>query len=160
VERALVSPVSVSPLSRLARPLASALAVISCGVALSACDEVPSNVRDAQPYKVQAIKGTDRNLVTMADETAGLLPVETTVVRSSGKQMVVPHNALIYNPDGDVFVYTKPKPETYVRRPVRVARVSGGRAWLSVGPEAGTTIVTTGSAELLATEYEILNQHP
>jgi hypothetical protein len=31
---------------------------------------------------------------------------------------------------------------------------------LSKGPRSGTTIVTTGSAELLATEYEILNQHP
>jgi hypothetical protein len=156
----MVSPVSVSPLSRLTRPLASALAAIGCVVALSACDEVPSNLREAQPYKVSPIKGTDRNLVNMADGTAALLPVETTVVRGSGKQKIVPHNALIYNPDGDVFVYTKPKAETYVRRPVRVDRVSGDRVWLSAGPEAGTTIVTTGSAELLATEYEILNQHP
>jgi multidrug efflux pump subunit AcrA (membrane-fusion protein) len=142
------------------RLLATGLAVVASGFALSACEEVPSNLREAQPYKVQAIKGTDRNTVTMADETAGLLPVETAVVRSNGNQKVVPHNALIYNPDGDVFVYTKPKPETYVRRPVRVERVSGDRVWLAAGPEAGTTIVTTGSAELLATEYEILNQHP
>ena len=35
-----------------------------------------------------------------------------------------------------------------------------GAAALSQGPPAGTEIVTTGSAELLATEYEILNQHP
>ena len=122
---------------------------------------MPSNLRDAQPYKVQPIKGTDRNTVTMADETAGLLPVETTVVRSNGKRKVVPHNALIYNPDGDVFVYTKPKPETYVRRPVRSGpRLrAGGSGWRPV-PTTAPTIVTTGSAELLATEYEILNQHP
>jgi hypothetical protein len=146
-------------LSRV-RLLATGLAAVACGLALSACEEVPSNLREAQPYKVQPIKGTDRNTVTMADETAGLLPVETTEVRESGGKKVVPHNALIYNPDGDVFVYSKPKTETYIRRPVRVERVSGSRAWLAAGPEAGTTIVTTGSAELLATEYEILNQHP
>jgi multidrug efflux pump subunit AcrA (membrane-fusion protein) len=156
----MVSPVSVRPLSRLMRPLASALAVIGCGVALAACEEVPSNLREAQPYKVSPIKGTDRNLVNMVDGTAALLPVETTEVRESGGKKVIPHDALIYNPDGDVFVYTKPKAETYVRRPVRVDRVSGDRVWLAAGPEVGTTIVTTGSAELLATEYEILNQHP
>jgi hypothetical protein len=156
----MVSHVGARPLFRLTRPVATALAVIGCGIALTACEEVPSNLREAQPYKVQAIKGTDRNTVTMADETAGLLPVETTEVRLNGKQKVIPHDALIYNPDGDVFVYSKPKSETYVRRPVRVDRVSGDRVWLSAGPEAGTTIVTTGSAELLATEYEILNQHP
>jgi hypothetical protein len=31
---------------------------------------------------------------------------------------------------------------------------------LTGGPPVGTTVVTTGAAELLATEYEILNQHP
>jgi hypothetical protein len=142
------------------RLLATGLAVVASGLALTACEEVPSNLREAQPYKVQPIKGTDRNTVTMADETAALLPVRTTEVRESGGKKVVPHDALIYNPDGDVFVYSKPKSETYIRRPVRVERVSGKRAWLEAGPEAGTTIVTTGSAELLATEYEILNQHP
>jgi len=152
--------VSVSRPSRVARVLATGVAVIGCGLALSACEEVPSNLREAQPYKVQPIKGTDRNMVTMADETAGLLPVRTTEVRETGGEKFVPHDALIYNPDGDVFVYSKPKAETYVRRPVRVDRVEGERAWLKAGPEAGTTIVTTGSAELLATEYEILNQHP
>jgi hypothetical protein len=143
-----------------ARPLAAGVAVVACGLALSACDEVPSNLREATPYKVQPIKGTDRNTVTMADETAGLLPVETAAVRGDEKRKVIPHDALIYNPDGDVFVYTKPKAETYVRRPVRVRRVRGDRVYLAAGPEVGTKIVTTGSAELLATEYEILNQHP
>jgi hypothetical protein len=155
-----VSRVRVSRRLPKVRLLATGLAVVASGLALSACEEVPSNLREAQPYKVQPIKGTDRNLVSMADETAGLLPVRTTEVREIDGKKVVPHDALIYNPDGDVFVYTKPKSETYVRRPVRVERVTGDRAWLAAGPETGTTIVTTGSAELLATEYEILNQHP
>jgi hypothetical protein len=154
-----VSQVRVSRRPR-ARLLATGLAVVASALILTACEEVPSNLRESQPYKVQPIKGTDRNTVTMADETAGLLPVRTTNVRESGSKKAVPHDALIYNPDGDVFVYTKPKAETYIRRPVRVERVEGKRAWLAAGPEAGTTIVTTGSAELLATEYEILNQHP
>jgi hypothetical protein len=67
---------------------------------------------------------------------------------------------VIYNPEGKVFVYTKPKAETYVRAPVEVVRVVGKDVVLSNGPKAGTVIVTVGAAELLATEYEILNQHP
>jgi hypothetical protein len=47
-----------------------------------------------------------------------------------------------------------------VRAPIEIVRVTGGRVVLSAGPPVGTTVVTTGSAELLATEYEILNQHP
>jgi hypothetical protein len=43
---------------------------------------------------------------------------------------------------------------------VEVSRVGGDQALLSDGPRAGTKVVTVGAAELLATEYEILNQHP
>jgi hypothetical protein len=145
--------------SSLARLLASGL-VLAAGLTVSACSEVESNVRETYPYKVEPIKGSDVQRVTMEDETAALLPVETTAVGRSGKRKVVPHEALIYNPDGDSFVYTKPKAETYVRAPVKVVRVDGGEAVLSNGPRVATTVVTTGAAELLATEYEILNQHP
>jgi hypothetical protein len=146
--------------SGLVRLLASGLVALAAGLTVSACSEVESNLRETYPYKVEPIKGSDVQRVRMEDKTAALLPVETTTVRRVGKRKVVPHEALIYNPDGDSFVYTKPKAETYVRAPVKLIRVDGGEAVLSDGPNAATTIVTTGAAELLATEYEILNQHP
>ena len=145
---------------RLPRLLSPGLALVASGLALSACSEVESHVRETYPYKSEPIKGTDINRVTMADATAGLIPVETASVRRDGKRKVVPHLALIYNPDGDAFVYTKPKPQTYIRAPVEVVDVVGDRVVLSDGPPGGATIVTLGAAELLATEYEILNQHP
>jgi hypothetical protein len=146
--------------SRWPRLALAGLAAVASGLALSACAEVESNLREAQPYKVEPIEGSDIQRVTMADETAALVPVETATVSRNGKQKVVPHLAVIYNPDGGAFVYTKPKPQTYIRAPIEVDRVVGDRAVLSKGPSAGTTVVTTGAAELLATEYEILNQHP
>lgn len=152
--------VRVSARLGIARLVASGLAVLAAGLTVSACAEVESNVRETYPYGVKPIKGSDVQRVTMTDETAALLPVETTTVRREGKRKVVPHEALIYNPDGDSFVYTKPEAETYVRALVKVAHVDGDEAVLSDGPRAATTVVTTGAAELLATEYEILNQHP
>ena len=152
--------VSVSRRSRLSRPLTAGLAALAVAAALGACSEVESNVRENQPYKVTPIEGSDVQRVTMEDATAALLPVETATVRRQGKRKVVPHDAVIYNPDGDGFVYTKPKAETYIREPIKIISVHGSRAVLSDGPDVGTEIVTTGSAELLATEYEILNQHP
>jgi hypothetical protein len=145
---------------RSPRLLATGLALVASGLAVSACSEVESNVREVYPYKVTPIKGSDLQRVSMADETAALLPVRTATVQRQGSRKVVPHDGLIYNPDGGAFVYTKPKAETYVRAPIEIVRVTGGRVVLSGGPPVGTTVVTTGSAELLATEYEILNQHP
>jgi hypothetical protein len=144
----------------LARPLIAGLALVACGLAVSACSEVESNLRENQPYKVEGPEDAAIKTVKMEDATAALLPVETNTVHREGKRKIVPHDSVIYNPDGDVFVYTKPEAETYIRAPIEIVRVTGARAVLSDGPPAGTEIVTTGSAELLATEYEILNQHP
>jgi hypothetical protein len=136
------------------------LALAVASLALTGCQEVPSNLVKSQPYTLQPIKGTDLNRVKLPDEIAKRIDLQTVEVRASGKWKIVPHEALIYNPEGKVYVYTKPKAETYIRAPVRVDRVVGDRVRLSAGPPARTLIVTVGAAELLATEYEILNQHP
>ena len=151
---------SVRRLPRLPRMLAAGLAVLASALVLGACSEVESNVRDNQPYEVIGAEDAPIKTVKMEDATAALLPVRLAEVRQDGRRKVVPHNAVIYNPDGESFVYTKPKAETYIRAPIEIVRVNGDDATLSKGPPAGTRIVTTGSAELLATEYEILNQHP
>jgi hypothetical protein len=155
-----VSPVSVSRPRGVRRMLLAGLALVAAGAMLSACSGVSSNLVEYQPYKVEPIKGTDLNRVTLDDKTAGRIDLQTSSVRRERGRKVVPHAALIYNPEGDVFVYTRPQPQTYVRAPVKVSRVAGDRAVLSQGPPSGTVVVTVGAAELLATEYEILNQHP
>lgn len=140
--------------------LVAGLVWIGAGLAVSACSGVPSNVVEYQPYKVEPIEGTDLNRVRLDDRTAEKIDLQTTAVRQAHGRKVVPHNALIYNPEGAAFVYTRPQAQTYVRAPVDVSRVSGDRVVLAAGPRSGTVLVTVGAAELLATEYEILNQHP
>jgi hypothetical protein len=145
---------------RSPRPPSAVLALAACAIAASGCSEVESNVVEVYPYEVKEVKGSDVKRVSMTDDTAARIELRTAQVRGKGERKVVPHLALIYNPDGDVFVYTRPEPRTYVRAPVEVRNVAGDRAVLSDGPPSGTEIVTVGAAELLATEYEILNQHP
>jgi hypothetical protein len=142
------------------RRLLAAGGILAAGLALAGCKEVASNLVESQPYELEQIKGTDLNRVKLPDEIAARIDLRTVKVGGTRRQKRVPHEALIYNPSGQVFVYTKPKPETYVRAPVTVTRAVGDQVVLSKGPPIGTEIVTVGSAELLATEYEILNQHP
>jgi hypothetical protein len=142
------------------RVIRTGAAFMLAGLALAGCKEVPSNLVKSEPYELEAIKGTDLNRVTLSDKTAARIDLQTVRIRGNGQQKLVPHAALIYNPDGQVFVYTKPEPRTYVRAPVTVSRAVGNQVVLSKGPPVGALIVTVGSAELLATEYEILNQHP
>jgi hypothetical protein len=141
-------------------PLLASLPPVIAALALSACAEVPSNLVESQPFKLEAIKGTDIQQVTLTKQTAEKIDVRTARVSGSARRLVVPHAALIYNPDGNSFVYTQPRPLTYVRAQVKVDRVTDDDVVLLAGPPAGTEVVTIGAAELLATEYEIGNQHP
>ena len=148
------------PRRRSARSAGAALALVLAALALAGCQEVPSNLVKSQPYELEPIPGSDIQRVKLADRIAKNIDLQTATVTARGAERLVPHAALIYNPEGKVFVYTKPEPATYVRAPVIVARIVGGQAVLRGGPPAGTVVVTVGAAELLATEYEILNQHP
>ena len=140
--------------------LCAGLAVLVAVLGVSACAECPRISSRTSRHELEPIEGTDLQRVKLPDEIAARIDLQTASVRPAGRGTAVPHAALIYNPDGDVFVYTRPAPQTYVRAPVTVRRVEGTQALLSDGPPAGTVVVTVGAAELLATEYEILNQHP
>lgn len=146
--------------SRSLRALGACLALTAAGVAVSGCQEVASNLVENQPYQVEPVKGTDLNRVRLSSATAEKIDLQTADVRAKGRGTVIPHAALIYSPEGSAFVYTRPEPLTYVRAPIEVDRVVDDRALLSAGPPPGTVVVTVGAAELLATEFEILNQHP
>ena len=141
-----------------ATPLCAGLAVLSPSSA-SRRAEVPSNLVEDQPANWS--RSRDRSPARKAPgRDRGENRSPDGECAPGRPRTAVPHAALIYNPDGDVFVYTRPAPQTYVRAPVTVRRVEGAQALLSDGPPAGTVVVTVGAAELLATEYEILNQHP
>ena len=100
-------------------------------------------------------------------QAAALLGIKTVVVRKAAtggaQATVVPASALVYEPDGTVWVYTTGDPadadadaadqtETFVRVAVTVARINGDSAELKSGPPAGTLVVTVGGAELQGTE--------
>src|SRR5687768_1734172 len=94
-----VSRVSHSRRSSTLRRLGAGLARLASGLALGACSEVESNLRENQPYEVIGAEDAAIKTVKMEDATAALVPVRTTTVRREGNRKVVPHNAVIYNPD-------------------------------------------------------------
>jgi hypothetical protein len=146
--------------ARSLRTLGAGLALLATGAALSGCQEVASNLVEDQPYHLEPVHGTHLNRVRLSSDTAEKIDLQTAQVRANGRGTVIPHLALIYSPDGGAFVYTRPEALTYVRAPIEIDRVLDDQALLSSGPPPGTVVVTVGAAELLATEFEILNQHP
>ena len=67
----------------------------------------------------------------------------------------VPYAAIIYDQNGDEWVYVSPEAGVFERHAVDVAYIKGDLALLLEGPEVGSQVVTVGGSELLGIEYEV-----
>lgn len=78
--------------------------------------------------------------------------VELTLAGGGALRRVVPYAAILYDLDGNTWVYTNPEPLVFVRQAVSVDFIEDGLVYLTDGPAAGTRVVTVGGAELYGTE--------
>ena len=142
------------------RLLAHGIALVVAAMSVSACAEVESSaVEGYEPTRLDEVRGTDFLRVTFTEEGARRAGLQTDTIRSSGRRTSVPYAALIYEPDGKTYVYTSPKPRTFMRTEVKVRDIRGDRALLADGPPAGTTVVTVGAAEVYGAELDIAGTH-
>jgi hypothetical protein len=132
--------------------------LVLAALALAGCSEsaIGGESGGDAAATIQQVEGSDLMRVTLAPGAAERLGLEMGVVRQvPGGGTAVPYAAVIYDPDGDTWVYTSPKDRTFVREPIIVTSITGEEAFLSSGPEVGTEVVTVGTAELYGTEQEI-----
>ena len=117
-------------------------------VLLSACGSKPATTTKINPVTLEEIEGTKLKRVILTEKAAQRIDVKTVSV--SGKQ--VPYAAVIYDTDGNTWVYTNPAPLTFVRAQVVIDRIEGDRVFLSQALESNDPIVTVGVAEIYGAE--------
>ena len=147
-----------------ALPLLAALVLGVSACSRGQAEEATEGYRDA---KVEPVQGTDLSRVTLSQQAADRLGIETAVVRAqrltapgqaasaAAARKVVPYAAVIYDETGDTWTFTSPQPLTYLRQHIEIDFIEGDTAVLSDGPAVGTTVVTVGAAELLGTELGV-----
>ena len=138
------------------------VALAMAGLQLPACQQPPSATQHAEPPGiVERVDGTELSRVTLSEKAIQRIDLKTDEVReakvsrSASKQRVVPYSALIYDPHGQTWIYTSPKPRTFVRHKVRVDYIEGNVAVLKDGPPTGTVVASVGVAELYGTEFKV-----
>lgn len=122
--------------------------LIMVGLQLSACAPKSEAVEKIAPSKLEPIEGTELSRVILTEKAAERLGIET--VSASGNE--VPYAAVIYDIEGNTWVYTNPAPLTFVRAPIVIDFIEGDTAVLSEGLDSNTTVVTVGVSELYGTE--------
>ena len=113
------------------------------------------------PAKVEDIEGSELSLVTLTEKAIQRIDLKTDQVHeakvngSTSRRKVVPYSALIYDPQGQTWVYISPKPRAFVRHPVEVDYIDGDLAVLNEGPAIGTVVASVGVAELYGTDFGV-----
>jgi hypothetical protein len=97
-----------------------------------------------------AVDGTRYGLVPGQDVRVELARAGRWKTRTA-----VPYSALIYDTQGETWVYTSPAPRTFVRHKVDVDDIEGDVAVLDEGPPIGTVVVSVGVAELYGAETKV-----
>jgi hypothetical protein len=123
---------------------------------LTACGGNAGEEAAQPPAVAKRIKGTGITRVTLTAEAAKRLGVQTVAVRSDGAKTartVIPYDAVLYDPTGETWTYTSPKPLVFQRADIRVDRIDGNSAILTKGPRVGTPVVTAGATEIWGVEY-------
>jgi hypothetical protein len=137
--------------SRLILILAATAAVVAGG-----CGQAVPEAVDEPPAVVEPIDGSTVQRVTLTEEAAERIGIETAAVTAGdGGQTLVPTAAVLYDANGRTWVYTNPEGHVFVRAEIGVVKITVDGAVVSDGPPADTMVVTVGVAELLGSEYGV-----
>jgi len=122
---------------------------VLAGFLLSACGgNIPVTGQSVAPSKLEPIEGSDLQRVILTEKAAERIGVETVSV--SGSE--VPYQAVIYDIEGNTWIYTMPEPLTFVREQIVIDHIEGDQAILSESLSSEFNVVTVGVAEIYGTE--------
>jgi multidrug efflux pump subunit AcrA (membrane-fusion protein) len=130
-------------------------------VALGACSgaEEASSDDGYHPSTVEEVAGSDLHLVTLTEDAAARIGLQTVPVEQSGDQVTVPYAGLIYDGDGAPWVYVAEEERAFQRRSIVIDRIEGDQVLVSEGLQAGELVATVGATEVYGTELGIDGSH-
>lgn len=124
------------------------LCVAANALALAACGPKPSTIEKINPSTLEDIEGSELKRVILTEKAAERIGVQTVPVDG----LVVPYSAVIYDVEGNTWVYTNPEPLTFVRAQIVINRIVGDQVFLAQELETDAPIVTMGVIEIYGAE--------
>ncbi|SRR6266498_365368 len=129
------------------------LLIVVCLQLLTACGKSAADgglTDEESPTKIEHLKGVDPTRVTLTADAAKRLDIQTAPAQGDA----IPYAAVLYDTEGNTWVYTNPEPLIFVRSAVTVDHIEGDQAFLVKGLPSGSAVVTIGAEELYGSETE------
>jgi hypothetical protein len=114
----------------------------------------PAPPKPETQAKVKRI-GFGLSEITLPARAAQRLDIQIGEIIEQMGVKTAPFASIIFDLDGDAWVYMVRAPLTFVREQVLVDAVSADVAYLKEGPPAGAKVVTVGVQELYGTEVGV-----
>lgn len=144
--------------------LIACVVLVCSAVLLGGCAR-ESAVEPTEPATVEPIQGTGYSKITLSELAFRNLGMQTTAMREESiaatpgatpqRHLVIPMTALVFNAQGNPYVYTRTAARTFVRQPIVINDYRGNDVILASGPKVGTQVVTVGDPALLGIEYGV-----
>jgi hypothetical protein len=126
-----------------------------------ACQNHDEQHHTEHPANVEKIEGSELSRITLSEKAVERLDLKTDTVRevqvkrSNKPRKVVPYSSLIYDPQGNTWIYTSPQTRTFIRHKVDVDYIEDDLVVLNDGPSLGTVVASVAVAELYGTEFGV-----
>jgi hypothetical protein len=136
----------------------TALAPIVAVVLLAGCRPVATEEEEEggyEPATVEPIKGSEVSRVTLTEDAARRIQLQTATATEVRNGVAVPESAVWVDVNGDEWVYTNPEGLEFVRAHVVVDRYLDGVAYLEDGLAPGTEVASVGVPQLIGSEFGI-----
>ncbi|MDQ0633831.1 hypothetical protein QFZ40_001740 [Arthrobacter pascens] len=142
--------------SRRGKKLAALIVVALLSLFVAGCAQLPEAAPPDAPAVLAEVPGTGLHQITLTEHAVERLGLKTeaTATDPQTQKLTVAYGAVLYDSAGKTWVYTNPEHLVFVRQSITVERINGDVATLKEGPSAGTTVVTTGAAELFGAEFD------
>ena len=128
---------------------------------LWACAPATQTPAPIKPASIEMNEETGLGLVRLTEAAAMRIGLATSNIRMAAQtrngtsQLAVPYSSVLYDTNGDTWIYVSPETLAFVRRQIDVDYIEGDTAVLLTGPDAETIVVTVGAAELYGGETGI-----
>ena len=152
---------------RRAKVCAVTIALFATGLLLSAntashAEEGEGEADDS--VRVEDTPGSDAKTLIFTEEAVAHIDIQTEPAReieavrrgtAVGPRVAVPHSAVIYNAEGEPWVYVSSAPDTFMRKRVAIDFMDADHIFLATGLTAGEDVVTVGVPELQGAEFGV-----
>jgi len=135
----------------LDRKAAAAVVVALVALAPAACKQAEAIEQEHyQASKITPAEHGDHATVTITKLAAKRIGLETAPIENNR----IPYAAILYDAEGQPYVFVNTKGLSFHREDVTVANVDGDTVELSDSPPAGTRVVTVGVPQIHGAELE------